>query len=122
MIVVLMVALLNTLIKAYYFHNTHITPSLTAKLFTMKLSSFMQSSMDLYSEGVIWLSYAFLLTGVAGLMAYFGLIFSWVFYSSVVFSLMAFVLFVLDIEKELVETKRLKEDRSDYVLNLNMRD
>jgi hypothetical protein len=117
MVVVLVVALLHNLLKAYYFHNTHITPSLTAKLFTMKLSSLIQSSMDLYSEGVIWLSYAYLMTGVTGLMAMYNFSYVWVFYTSIVFSLLSTVLFVVDIEKELVESKKIKQEPAPVVLN-----
>ena len=119
MVVIFIIALLHNLLKAYYFHNTHITPSLTAKLFTMKLSSLIHSSMDLYSEGVIWLSYAYLLTGVSALMSIYNLAYDWVFYVSLVFTLLATVLFVLDIEKELVESKKIKEEPKNLVLNFH---
>jgi hypothetical protein len=117
---VLCIAILHNLIKAYYFHDTHITPKLTARLFSMKLSSFIQSSMQLYSEGVIWLSYSFLLTLVAGLMAFFGLCFYWVFFASLLLTVVSTVLFLLDIEKELVVEKKLKTS-SDVTLNLKSR-
>ncbi len=117
MVVILIIALLHNLLKAYYFHNTHITPSLTAKLFTMKLSSLIQSSMDLYSEGVIWLSYAYLMTGVTALMAMYSLAYGWVFYTSLILTLVSSVLFIVDVEKELVESKKIKEEKSPMVLN-----
>jgi hypothetical protein len=114
---VLAIAIIHNLIKAYYFHDTHITPRLTARLFSMKLSSFIQSSMQLYSEGVIWISYSLLLTLVAGLMAFFGLCFYWVFFSSLLLTVISMTLFLLDIEKELVVAKRLNP-HSEVTLNL----
>lgn len=117
MVAVLVVALLHNLLKAYYFHNTHITPSLTAKLFTMKLSSLIQSSMDVYSEGIIWLSYAYLMTGVTGLMVMYRLAYDWVFVATLVLSLISTVLFVIDVEKELVKHNKIKEEKAPLVLN-----
>jgi hypothetical protein len=117
MVSVLVIALLHNLLKAYYFHTTHITPSLTAKLFTMKLSSLIHSSMDVYSEGIIWLSYAFLMTGVTGLMVMYNLAYSWVFLATLVLSLISTVLFVIDVEKELISHNKIKEEKAPMVLN-----
>ena len=44
MIVVLSIGLFYILLKAWVFHDTHISPQLTAKIFTLRLSSFIQSS------------------------------------------------------------------------------
>lgn len=117
MVATLTVALLYNLLKAYYFHDTHITPGLTSKLFSMKLSSLIQSSMEVYSEGVIWLSYSFLLTVIAGLMTIFGLCYIWVFFTSLCFTAISGVLFLLDVEKELFASRSVKPSRQETVLN-----
>ena len=117
---VLCIAILHNLIKAYFFHDTHITPKLTAKLFSMKLSSFIQSSMQLYSEGVIWLLYSLLLTIIAGIMAFFGLCLYWVFFASLLLTIVSGFLLLLDVEKELIVDKKLKVT-SDVTLNLKSR-
>jgi len=101
MIVVLTVGLLYILLKSYLFHESHITPSMTAKLFTLRLSSFIQSSFDLYSQGSIWLSYSYLISLVTGFMYMFKLMYPWVFFASITLTLISTVLLILDVESEL---------------------
>ena len=80
MIVVLSIALLYILAKSFIFHDSHITPYLTARMFSLNLSTFIQNSFEVYSQGIIWVSYLYLLIMVSGLMALFGLIQTWVFW------------------------------------------
>ena len=101
MIVVLTVGLLYILLKSYLFHESHITPGMTAKLFSLKLSSFIQSSFDLYSQGSIWLSYSYLITFATGFMFLFKLMYPWVFYSALFLTLISTVLLVIDVENEI---------------------
>lgn len=101
MVVVLSVGLFYILLKSLIFHETHISPKLTAKLFTLKLSTFMQSTYDLYSQGAVWISYSYLLLMVSAIMALFGLIQTWVFYASLVLTVVTTVLFVMDVENEM---------------------
>lgn len=119
MLVVLSVGLLFILIKAYVFHESHISPDLSSKLFSLKLSSFVQASFDLYSQGSIWLSYTFLLTAITGVMSIFGLVFSWVFLVGLVLSVISTVLLVLDVENELVikNTKSAEFDNEEAFLD-----
>ena len=101
MLVVLTVGLLYILLKAYIFHETHISPKVTAKLFSLRLSSFIQASFDLYSQGAIWLSYTFFLTLVSGILGVFGLIQSWVFFAGLVLNIISTTLLVFDVVKEM---------------------
>ena len=121
MIFVLIVGLLYILIKAYSFHDSHIKPSTTAKLFVWKIPFFIQSSFELYSQGAVWLSYAFLLMFTAAIMGVFRIIFPWVFVASLILCLIATVLFVLDVEREIVfDRKKDAEDAQDTVINLHI--
>lgn len=104
--------LLYILVKSYYFHDSHITPQLTAKLFMVRLSSFIQSSFDLYSQGSVWLSYSYLLLIVSGAMTFFGMVYSWVFFTSLVFTVVSTVLLIIDIEKELTLSNSVSSDES----------
>lgn len=104
---VIVLGVILVLIKAYFFHESHITPSMTARLFSLRLSSFIQASFDVYSQGAIWMSYAYLLMLVMGLMGLFGLVYWWVFIASVLLVVMGTVFLVLDIEEEL-GMKRIK--------------
>lgn len=105
MMLMLTLALLFILIKAFVFHESHITPKLSAQLFSLKLSSFVQASFDLYSQGAIWLSYTYLLVTITGLMALFGLVYTWVFYVGLILGVISTLLLVLDVENELVLKK-----------------
>ncbi len=111
MIISLALGLFYILTKAMVFHSSHITPQTTAKVFSAKLSFFIQNSYDLYSQGVIWLSYAFLLVLVSGIMSVFGLVFAWIFYLGLGITVLATILFVVDIEKEM-DIEKLTEDLS----------
>uniref|UniRef100_A0A7C4TLU7 Uncharacterized protein n=1 Tax=candidate division WWE3 bacterium TaxID=2053526 RepID=A0A7C4TLU7_UNCKA len=106
MISVLAVGLFYVLIKSYLFHDTHVAPHTAAKLFSLNLSGFIQTSFDVYSQGVIWLSYSYLLVIASGIMFYFGLVYPWVFYSSLALTFIATLLLILDVEKEIFERKR----------------
>ncbi len=111
MVAALSVGLLYILLKSYIFHDTHISPHHTARLFTLRLSSFIQTSFDLYSQGAVWMSYLFLMVLVAGLMAFFGLIYSWVFVISLILFVITTVLFVFDIENEVsLHPGKISED------------
>lgn len=100
MLIVLTVGLLYILAKSFIFHDSHIEPGLTAHLFSLRLSSFIQTSFDLYSQGVVWLSYSYLLMFVAAVLSYFGLLFTWVFVVSFILTVVSTVLLVFDVENE----------------------
>ncbi|KKU31648.1 MAG: hypothetical protein UX44_C0004G0012 [candidate division WWE3 bacterium GW2011_GWA1_46_21] len=120
MVSVLSVGLFYVLLKSYIFHDTHITPAMTAKVFTLRLSTFIQSSFDLYSQGVVWLSYLYLLTLVSGVLVFSGLLHVWVLVVAGVFSTMATYLLVLDVEREFAFSKSYKKRQpaNEFVLNL----
>jgi hypothetical protein len=111
MLLILVIGLFYILVKALVLHDSHIAPHLSAKLANLRLSSFIQASFDLYSQGSIWLSYTFLLTAVTGVLALFGLVFSWVFYVGLALSLLAAFFLVLDVENEIVIKKK---DNTDF--------
>lgn len=103
MVVILGLGLIYILAKALYFHDTHISPKLTTKLFHHKMTTLIQNSFELYSQGVIWLVYLYLITIVAVILGIFGVIYSWVTIVSGSFCAIATLLLILDIENELDE-------------------
>ena len=119
MVMILAVGLFYILLKSFIFHDSHIAPGLTAKVFSLKLSSFIQSSFNLYSQGIVWLSYLYLMMFATGIMALFNLVFPWVFYVSLVLSVLSTALFVYDIEAELKFASEADgdPDSEDFVLN-----
>jgi hypothetical protein len=121
MIVVLAVGVSYILLKSLIFHETHIAPKLTAHLFSLKLSSFIQASYDLYSQGAVWLSYLYLMTLVTGLMSFFGLIYAWVFFVSLALTIASTILLIFDIENEIDLKKETQGTDIEEEIVLNLR-
>lgn len=118
MLFVLALGLFYILIKSYLFHESHIKPDLTARLFSLKMSSFIQTSFDLYSQGAVWLSYVYFLFLLSIFMAFFGFIHTWVFFVAFAISVVTTIAFVFDIEQELGMDEDLEEilQVEEYVL------
>ncbi len=117
MVAILALGLFYILLKSLVFHSSHITPSLTAKLFSLRLSAFIQDSFDLYSQGTVWISYSYLMLLITLVMFLFGSLYAWVFISALVVTVTATVLFVLDIENELgAAVKKGSVDEEELVL------
>lgn len=106
MVVVITIGLFYVLTKSLLFHGSHIKPKISAKLSEYNLRSVIQNSYQLYTQGSIWLSYCFLLLLVAGFMMFFNYLYPWVFYVSLVLSVVSTILFIADVEEELIIMKR----------------
>jgi len=113
MTVVLVLGLIYILIKSLAFHDSHIKPSLSAKVFSLKIQHLIQSSFHLYSEAAIWLSYAYLLLLFSGIMLASKLLYNWVFYATAGVTLVSTILFILDVEEE-IKIKGLDKGESEY--------
>ena len=107
---VIAIGLLYVLIKSYIFHDTHIHPRISAKLFSLRLSSFIQTSFEIYAQGAIWLPYSYLMLLASGAMWYLGLVFDWVFYVALALAFFGTFFLVLDVEKELKPEITLERD------------
>lgn len=122
MLIIVSLGIGYVLFKSFAFHETHITPKMTAKLFSLRLSSLIQTSFDIYSQGMVWISYVYLMFFVITLMSLFGLIYAWVFLVSLVITLLVSAAFILDIEAEIGDsTDTFDEllDVEEYVLKFN---
>jgi uncharacterized membrane protein YphA (DoxX/SURF4 family) len=105
----LLIGLGYVLSKSVFFHDSHIKPSITTRLFSLKAQSLIQNSYEIYTQGAIWLSYAYLLLVVSGIMTMSGLLYKWVFYLILGVTLLATLLLVLDVEEEVDISKNTKE-------------
>lgn len=111
MAIVLGISLAFFLLRAHVFHDTHITPKLTASLFSLRMQGLVQNSLDLYTKGAIWISYTYLMTIVTGALSLYSLIYPFVFYTTLAVSIIATILFVSDVENELKSSK--EEEKFD---------
>ena len=119
MIVVVAVGISYILLKSLIFHESHIAPHVTARLFSLKLSYLIQASYDLYSQGTIWLSYLYLLMFASGILALFSMIYSWVFWVSLALAAITTIVLIFDIENELDLRAPDKPSLEDVVVNLS---
>lgn len=99
------IGLLWVVVKSHILHDTHITPTLAAKLVSLKLESFISTTAHIYHQALIWWLYTVLITFLISLQTYYGLVYSWVTYVSVVAAISSTWLIVLDIERESVLAK-----------------
>jgi hypothetical protein len=102
------------ILKSMVFHDSHIKPHISAKLFTWKMHHLIQASYDLYTQGSVWVSYLYLLTIASGIMLIFDMISAWAFYVCTVISLLYTLLFILDIEAEMDINKKYLKNK-DYL-------
>lgn len=95
------------IVKANLFHDTHISPSFSARLFSMNLEDLIHTTETIYAQAFIWLSFAWLITIIFGVYSYFGLSYLWVFFLSLAFSILATALLIIDIEREIKSDKEI---------------
>lgn len=124
MLVVLAGGVTYVVLKSFIFHESHIKPSLTARLFSLNMSSFIQTSFDLYSQGAVWLSYVYLMFLVSIFLAFFSLIHSWVFFVSLAITIVSTVALVFDIEDEMAINTGFDDEElmnvEEYVLKFDI--
>lgn len=117
-VIILTIGLLYVLLKSRIFHEDTISPVVTARLFSLRVPSLIQTSFDIYSQGAIWSSYMYLLTLITAYMSFSKLIYSWVFYIALFFTILTTVLLVFDIEQKVkvVKKKGIYLDEDDTYL------
>ena len=102
MVLALCLGLLHVIVKSLVFHDTHISPSMAAKLHSLKAQHLIQDTFHLYSQGIVWLAYLYFLTVGAGFMSLFGLLHAWTTYVSLGLAVLFTYIFIYDAEKELL--------------------
>ncbi len=108
------------ILKAHVFHDTHITPVLSARLVDLELEELINDTKTIFSQAFIWLTYAWLTTAIMGIQAYFGMTYTWLFYFSLAISILVTALLAYDVERELVVDESLvDDDDSETVLKIH---
>lgn len=98
-------------IKAHLFHDTHINPILSSRLFSMRMEEVIHNSEVLYAQSFVWLSFAWLTTIMFGIHYFFNLSEAWLFYLAIGLSTIATALLAMDIEKEInYDAKAINND------------
>jgi hypothetical protein len=110
MAVLLILGLSYVVVKSLFFHDSHIKPSLTTRLFSLKAESLIQNSYEIYTQGAVWLTYSYLLLIISGVMAISGLLFNWVFYLIMGVTTITTLIFIFDLEEEVKIKKTTAEE------------
>ncbi len=100
MAVVIFLGALLFLVKSRFFHETHITPANATKVAGMGLNRFIKTSMDVYSEGSIWLMFSLLLSLILGIQVYYQIVYPLSFAISMSGSIFLVLILVSDVERE----------------------
>ncbi|MCA9389805.1 hypothetical protein KC571_00185 [candidate division WWE3 bacterium] len=100
-VIVLTFNILWLLVKAYHFHETHISPSFTLKLLSLNLTRLISTSVEVYHKALIWLSYLWLVVFLSILHSAMGVSYGWVVAVSFGVALFMTWLFINDLEREL---------------------
>ncbi len=101
MLAMLIIGLMYIATKGLVFHDSHIKPTITSRLFSIKAKSLIQSSSEIYPQWGVWALYSFMLSAVSGVMAMSGLAYFWVFYLVAFVTLINAVLFIYDFEDDI---------------------
>ena len=101
-------------IKAHIFHDTHISPALSSKLFNMRMEEIIHDNETVFSQSFVWLSFAWLSTIMFGVHYVFTLSEGLLFYLALGFSILATALLAIDIEREVShDVKKIDRDGDD---------
>jgi len=97
---VVLTGLIWVLVKAYHFHDRHVAPAFVLQLLSWNLTGLLASSEDIYHQGVIWISYLWLVTVLIAAHFLLGVTFGWILVVAGVLSLLATWLLIADVERE----------------------
>lgn len=87
--------------RAHFLHESHISPSLQAKLARLNLEVLIASSYKLYHQAAIWLTFLWLSTGFLVLSTILNITYPQISIIAVIVAANFSWVFALDVEKEL---------------------
>ena len=90
-----------SLIKSLYFHDSHVSPSLTLKLFHLRAGFLIQDSFHLFTQTLVWLLFSYMTLFISMMFFYLGLLNFYVLVVSLLVCPMATYFYLLDLEYEL---------------------
>jgi len=91
----------NVLVRAHFFHSTHIHPKLHARLVSFNLESLVSSTYHLYHQATIWLIFLWLTTGFLVLSTILGITYAQISIIAFVISANFSWVLAVDIEREI---------------------
>lgn len=89
------------IMRAHFLHRSHIHPAVHAKLVSLNLESLIASSYNLYHQGVIWLTYLWLVVGFLIISSVFGVTFPQITVIAFIIAANFSWIFAIDIQREI---------------------
>ncbi len=89
------------IVRAHFFHQSHIHPYLHAKLVSLNLESLIAPSYNLYHQAAIWLTYLWLVVGFLTVSSIFGVTFPQISVIAFIIAANFSWIFMLDVQREI---------------------
>ncbi|OGC51687.1 hypothetical protein A2982_03380 [candidate division WWE3 bacterium RIFCSPLOWO2_01_FULL_39_13] len=112
MYIAVVAGLIWVVVKAHIFHDTHISPRLSARLLEMDMSELIEATEIIFSQAFVWLSYAWITTIIFGFQAYFGLSSYLLFWGAFTVTILSSAMLLIDLEKEIITDRKSFEPDS----------
>ena len=100
MFMIIFIGFFWVLIRSYHFHDTHIKPSMTAKLAELRMLHLITTSFEVYHSAFVWFCFMWLSVIVITIYYLLGMSFMWVFIGTFLTSVLMTYLLIDDLEKE----------------------
>lgn len=95
------------IVRAHFFHQTHIHPYLHAKLVSINLESLIAPSYNLYHQAAVWLTYLWLVVAFLTVSSVFGVTFPQITIIAFIIAANFSWVFMLDVQKEVELQRRI---------------
>ena len=101
MFIVAALGTIMVLVRAHYFHESHIHPTLHAKLVSLNLENLVAPSYHLYHQAAIWLIFLWLTVGFLVLSSILGITYPYLAFIAFIIAANFSWVFAVDIEREI---------------------
>lgn len=98
------------LLRAHFFHSSHVTPTLAAKLVRLRLSSLVSDTFTIYHQAFVWFSFIWLFTIFLLIEAFLNILYPWIAIIGFLISLNMSWFLVSDVEEELEIWRRQHQE------------
>lgn len=102
------------LVRAIFFHDTHLKPSVITKLANSNLLSLVKSSYEIYQSAIVWLIFLWISNFLIIVNVFSGNTYLWIGVVCTIFSLFFTTLLFQDVYREI---ENIKRKPGGYLLN-----
>jgi len=95
------------LVRAYFFHESHVNPSLQAKLASLNLENIIAPSYHLYHQALIWLIFVWMTVGFLVVSTFLKITYPQISVFAFILAANLSWIFAIDVEKEIEITRTL---------------